>query len=65
MVYPAKIIVIIDLDQPKNVKQLHATLGSTGYYLKFIKAYAQINSPMEKLINKDATFCWEYVSEEP
>lgn len=35
-----------------------ATLGHTGYYRKFIKSYAQITMPMEKLLKKDATFCW-------
>jgi len=33
-------------------------MGHTGYYLKFIKAYAHITMPMEKLLKKDATFCW-------
>ncbi|MCY6488038.1 hypothetical protein, partial [Actinobacillus pleuropneumoniae] len=41
MVDPAKIVVIINLDQPKNVKHLCATLGHTRYYHKFIKAYMQ------------------------
>jgi len=34
-------------------------LGHTRYYRKFIKAYAQITMPMEKLLNRDATFCWD------
>jgi len=59
MVYPAKSIVIINLDPLNNVKQLHATLGNTRYYQKFIKAYTQITSLMEKLLKKDATFYWD------
>jgi len=39
MVDPTKIVVIINLDPSKNVKQLRTTLGQTGYYRKFIKAY--------------------------
>lgn len=35
----AKIFFIINLDPPKNVKQLCTTLGHIGYYQKFIKAY--------------------------
>ena len=44
------------LGAPRSVKQLHATLGHTRYYRKFIKAYAQITAPMEKLLKKDTTF---------
>lgn len=56
---PTKIVVIINLEAPRSVKQLCATLGHTGYYWKFIKIYAQITTPMEKFIKKDATFCWD------
>eukprot|EP00253_Pinus_taeda_P012122 PITA_12122 len=59
MVDPIKIDVIINLDPPKNVKQLRATLGHIGYYKKFIKAYTQITMLIEKLLKKDATFCWD------
>lgn len=58
MVDPAKIAVIVNLEVLKNVKQLHATLGHTGYYRKFIKAYSQIIAPMEKLLKEDVTFFW-------
>ena len=54
----AKIAVIVNLEAPRNVKQLRMTLGHTGYYIKLIKAYAQITAPMEKLLKKDATLCW-------
>jgi hypothetical protein len=33
-------------------------LGHTGYYTKFIKEYAQITTPMEKLLKKEAKFQW-------
>ena len=59
MVDPKKIVVIVNLEAPRNVKQLRAMLGHMGYYRKFIKTYAQITAPMEKLLNKDATFCWD------
>eukprot|EP00253_Pinus_taeda_P032985 PITA_32985 len=58
MVDPAKIVVIINLEVPRSVKQLRVTLGHTGYYRKFIKGYAQITVPMEKILKKDATFYW-------
>jgi len=59
MVDPANIAVIVNLEAPRNVKQLHVMLGHMGYYKKIIKAYAQITAPMEKLLKKDATFYWD------
>lgn len=56
MVDPDKVIVIINLDPPRNVKKLHMTLGHTVYYRKFIKAYVHIIAPMEKVLKKDVTF---------
>lgn len=56
MVDPTKIVVIFNLEAPNNVNQLRAMLGHTGYYRNFIKAYAQIAVPMEKLLKKDTTF---------
>jgi hypothetical protein len=58
LVDPAKIVVIVNLPPPKSVCQLRATLGHTGYYKKFIKGYAQITAPMEKLLKKDTIFQW-------
>ena len=57
MVYPTKIVVILNLEAPLSVKQLHATLGHTGYYRFFFKSYAQIIALMEKPLKKDVTFC--------
>lgn len=59
MLDPMKIAIIVNLEAPRNVKQLHATLGHTGYYWKFIKEYAKIIAPMEKLLKKDVIFCWD------
>ena len=58
MVDPAKIAIIVNLPPPKTVRQLHTTLGHTRYYKKFVKGYAQITAPMDKLLKKDVTFQW-------
>ena len=58
MVDPADITIIVNLQPPSSVKQLHTTLGHTGYYRKFIKGYAQITTPMEKLLKRDEKFEW-------
>ena len=56
MVDPAKIAIIVNLPPPNLVRQLCTTLGHTGYYRKFIKGYAQIIAPMEKLLRCDVKF---------
>jgi hypothetical protein len=56
LVDPDKIAVIVNLPPPKTVCQLRLTLGHIGYYGKFIKGYAQITAPMEKLLRKDTKF---------
>jgi hypothetical protein len=33
-------------------------LGHTGYYREFIKRYAHITAPMEKMLRKDTKFQW-------
>ena len=58
LVDSAKIALILSLPPPTNVKMLRATLGHTGYYRKFIKGYAAIIAPMEKLLNKDVAYEW-------
>jgi len=54
---PTKIVVIVNSKAPKNIKYFCTTLDHTGYYRKFIKAYAQITALMEKMLKKDVTFC--------
>jgi hypothetical protein len=58
LVDPTEIVVIVNLPPPKSVCQLKSTLGDTGYYKKFIRGYAQIVVPMEKLLKKDIKFQW-------
>jgi hypothetical protein len=58
LVDPSKIAIIVDLPPPTSFKQLRTMLVHTGYYRKFIKGYAQITPPMEKLLKKDCQFGW-------
>ena len=58
MVDPANISIIVNLPAPNSVKQLRTMLGHIEYYRKFIKAYAKITTPMEKLLKKDVKFLW-------
>jgi hypothetical protein len=50
--------IIVYFPPPTSDKQLCTTLGHTGYYRKFIKGYAQIIAPMEKLLKKDFQYEW-------
>jgi len=59
LVDPSKIAIIVDLPPPTSVKQLRSALGHTSYYRKFIKGYAQITTPMEKLLKKDFQYEWK------
>ena len=52
MVDPTKIVVILNLEASRSVKQLRATLGHMDYYRKFIKSCAQITVPMAKLLKR-------------
>jgi hypothetical protein len=58
LVDPAEITVIVNLPAPKTICQLSETLGHTGYYMKFIKGYSQITTPVENLLRKDMKFQW-------
>ena len=60
LVNPAKIMLIVNLPPPTNVKWIRETLGHMGYYQKFIRGYAAITSPMEKLLKKDTHFRWSH-----
>ena len=52
----SKIAIIVDLPPHTSVRKLCIALGHTRYYRKFIKGYAQITTPMEKLMKKDCQF---------
>jgi hypothetical protein len=54
----AKIVVIVNLPPLNSMRHLREPLVHTSYYRKFIKGYAQITVPMEKLLNKYIRFQW-------
>jgi hypothetical protein len=52
LVDPSKIAIISDLPHPTSVRQLRTVLGHARYYMKFIKGYAQITTPIDKILKK-------------
>jgi hypothetical protein len=58
LVDQSKISIIVYLPPHTLVKQLCTALGHTRYYRNLIKGYAQITTPMEKLLKKDCQFSW-------
>ena len=56
LVYPTKIVIIIDLPPPTIVNKLRVTLGQTRYYRNFIKGYVEVTALMENLLKKDVKF---------
>lgn len=44
--------VILELENPTNLKGLQVFMGHMSYYLWFMKDYAKIGKPMCSLINK-------------
>ncbi|GJZ40265.1 suppressor of mec-8 and unc-52 protein homolog 1 [Tanacetum coccineum] len=50
---PSKIFSMENFPVPTNVKQLRGFLGLTGYYRRFIKAYASISRPLTLLLKNN------------
>lgn len=53
-----KIRKVIDFPKPKTLQEVQSFLGVTGYYRKFIKAYAKLANPLNNLTHKNTKFAW-------
>ncbi|OMH83426.1 Retrovirus-related Pol polyprotein from transposon [Zancudomyces culisetae] len=53
-----KVHAISKMKAPKNIKEVQALLGTTGYYRKYIKDYATIAKPITTLLKKETKWEW-------
>jgi hypothetical protein len=55
---PGKCEVISKFPTPRRVKDIRSFLGAAGFYRRFVKGYARIAAPLNKLLQKDEPFLW-------
>ena len=55
---PKKVECIMQRVPPTNVLELQRWIGLVGYYRRFIKNYAAMTYPMNKLLRKNTKFDW-------
>ena len=53
-----KLEAILKMSPPNSQKSLRSFLGIVNHYGKFIPFLANLSAPMNKLLKKDAQFCW-------
>ena len=58
MVDEDKITSVLSYPRPKSQKDVRAYLGLCNYYRKFVKGFAQIAQPLNRLLSKDVKFEW-------
>ncbi|GKB36722.1 hypothetical protein Tco_0881664 [Tanacetum coccineum] len=55
---PAKIIAIMNWEQPKTPTEIRTFLGLARYYRRFIQDFSKIASSLTKLTQKNAKYKW-------
>ena len=55
---PKKVRAVQDIKAPTTAKEVRTFLGLTGYYRRFVPAYAAIAEPLYALTRAGAIFCW-------
>ncbi len=54
----AKTEAVRDFPTPKRQKDVRAFLGLAGYYRRFVKGFAKIATPLNRLLQQDTKFEW-------
>lgn len=58
MIDPEKTEAIRSYKRPKTLRQIRRFIGMSSWYRKFIKDYAKIIEPINKLVRKDFKYEW-------
>src|SRR5450759_5132715 len=53
-----KIVVVIALEIPTNLKELRGFLSCVGYYRRFVKDYSRTAACLTQLLRKDVPYEW-------
>ena len=56
---PDKVRVILEMQPSTNVTEVNSFLGHIGYYRRFIKNFAKVSYPLDRLICKGESFRWK------
>ena len=55
---PIKTKLVREWPMPTTLKEVRSFLGLAGYYRRFVKGYATITTPLNRLMRKDQPFEW-------
>lgn len=55
----SKVEAVKSFPKPKNTTDIRAFLGLANYYRKFIHGFADIATPLNRLLVKGTKFCWD------
>lgn len=61
---PDKVRVIVEMEAPDDVTGVKSFLGHIGYYRRFIKNFAQVSYPLDKLTRRGEPYVWGTAQEE-
>lgn len=53
-----KVRVILEMQPSTNVTEVKSFLGHIGYYRHFIKKFAKVTYPLDRLTSKAKSFRW-------
>ena len=53
---PAKIEAVVNWKPPQSVIEVRSFLSLVGYYIRFVKGFSVIASPLTKLLRKGVKF---------